>query len=318
MQMTTEIHQAVTILRAGGLVAFPTETVYGLGADATNEVAIRKIFAAKERPFDHPLIVHLSHIDQLTDWAINIPPAALQLAQVCWPGPLTMILRKQPQVSTSLTGGQDTIGLRIPNHPVALALLKAFGGGIAAPSANKFTHISPTTVLAVQEELGNKVNLILDGGACAVGLESTIIDMTATIPAILRPGMITSDTIATLLNTPITTISSQRAPGMHHLHYAPQTKTLLMPTEKLAAFVETAAPTYFPMACVGYSDVVLPTAANLQMIKLANHSAQYAHDIYHTLRQLDQQQFKCILVEDVPSNAAWDAIRDRLTKASRR
>ena len=184
--------EAVELLRAGELVAFPTETVYGLGADAGNPEALAKIFAAKGRPADHPLIVHVPDVAHLDQWAREIPDAAHLLAQAFWPGPLTLILKRQPTVPDLVTGGQDTVGLRIPHHPLALQLLKAFDGGIAAPSANRFGHISPTTAQHVREELGAAVALVLDGGPCSVGIESTIVDLSRGDPVILRPGMISA------------------------------------------------------------------------------------------------------------------------------
>lgn len=252
------IDQAVTLLRQGGLVAIPTETVYGLGADATNEAAVRKIFQVKERPYDHPLIVHLAHIEQLKDWALDISPAAMKLAQAFWPGPLTIIFKKQPHVLNVVTGNQDTVALRIPRHPIAQAVLHAFGGGIAAPSANKFTHISPTTASAVQEELGGEVELILDGGACEVGLESTIIDMSGVKPNILRPGMISAEAIFEIINKPINISQQQttlRAPGMHHLHYAPRTKTELISTKKISLLLPTLKSEDLPIVFLVYSDL---------------------------------------------------------------
>ena len=197
------IKAAVTILRAGGLVVFPTETVYGLGADAANAAAVRKIFAAKGRPADHPVIVHLASDRDLTRWASDIPPAVRQLAERFWPGPLTLVVRRAKSVSDEVTGGQDTIGLRVPSHPIAQALLNAFGGGIAAPSANRFGHISPTTVRHVREELGDRVDLILDGGACEVGIESTIVDVSGGTPVLLRPGRVSEEEIEAVLQVPL-------------------------------------------------------------------------------------------------------------------
>jgi L-threonylcarbamoyladenylate synthase len=193
------IQQAAQLLRKGRLVAVPTETVYGLGADATNPEAIKKIFAAKGRPADHPLIVHIPDASYLNAWAVDIPDSALILAERFWPGPLTLVLKKQPDVPLEVTGGQETIALRVPNHPVALNLLKVFGGGIAAPSANRFCRISPTQASHVAEELGDKVDLILDGGACQVGLESTIVDLSSGNPKLLRPGQIGKAEIEELL-----------------------------------------------------------------------------------------------------------------------
>lgn len=316
------IQTAVNILKRGGLVAIPTETVYGLGADASNESAIRKIFAAKERPFDHPLIVHLANIDQLSVWAREISPAAYKLATACWPGPLTMILKKQPQVLDVVTGHQDTVGIRIPRHPVAQELLTAFGQGIAAPSANKFTHISPTTAQAVQEELGDKVDLILDGGACEVGLESTIIDMTQAMPVILRPGMITAEEIAKILDLPVHMGSSEhkdipRVPGMHHLHYAPTTHTIMLATTDIPSWIKQLNPQDLPVALIHRQHISSVDTSAIHTIKMPDDAASFAHDLYHVLRTLDQQQFKLIVIEEVPLTNEWDAIRDRLNKATR-
>lgn len=320
-KIAAEITQAVEILRAGGLVAMPTETVYGLGADASNEAAIRKIFAAKERPYDHPLIVHIAHLEQLSDWARDIPRAAIKLAQAFWPGPLTMILKKQPHVLDVVTGGQDTVGLRMPKHEVAQALLNAFGSGVAAPSANKFTHISPTTAAAVQEELGGRVDMILDGGACEVGLESTIIDLSQPQPVVLRPGMLSAAAIEAVLGAPVLMRRQDkpaeiRAPGMHHLHYAPVTQTILMDTQALELHLQSLTADDLPVAVVLHSEIALPLCHGVHVERLSANPQVYAHDIYHTLRTLDQKQFKRILIERVPDASAWDAIRDRLNKAS--
>ena len=203
------IDYAAHLLRQGRLVAFPTETVYGLGADASNPDAVRRIFQAKGRPADHPLIVHIPSIDSLNDWALTVPDAAHQLAARFWPGPLAMILNKRPEVPLVVTGGQDTVGLRMPDHPVALRLLRAFGGGIAAPSANRFCRISPTQAAHVEEELGDAVDLILDGGACQVGVESTIVDLSGNRPKLLRPGHITRLEIEAVLQTELLLIAPQ-------------------------------------------------------------------------------------------------------------
>ena len=313
----TLIKKAVQILRAGGLVAMPTETVYGLGADASDQAAIAKVFAAKGRPLDHPLIVHLADISQLKGWAASLSPNALKLAQAFWPGPLTLILKKQPSVLKSLTAGQNTIGIRIPSHPVAQALLRAFGGGIAAPSANRFTHISPTTAAAVREELGNKVDLILDGGECEVGLESTIIDMSGDVPVILRPGMITAAAIESVLGQAIQTRRQDtpdkvRAPGMHHVHYAPETPVRLMRLEELMASLAMAE---LPVAVMTHSDIALP--ANIHHVRMPEDAKQYAHDLYQVLRDLDHRGLRGIFIETVPEAIEWEAIRDRLSKAAR-
>ncbi|MFZ2314830.1 MAG: L-threonylcarbamoyladenylate synthase [Gammaproteobacteria bacterium] len=319
--MTTipDINKAVSILQQGGLVALPTETVYGLGADATNPEAVRRIFLAKERPEDHPLIVHLAHFAQLGDWARDISPAALKLAEAFWPGPLTMILKKQPHVLDIVTGSQDTVGLRIPGHPVARALLEAFGGGIAAPSANKFTHISPTTASAVFDELGEEVDLILDGGACEVGLESTIVDMTSGQPVILRPGMITAEAIEAVLNVPVASAAIETAtkvPGMHHLHYAPITKTSLIEHFDIPLFLQTIAASDLPVVLMVRNVPLIPMTDQVFWVKMPSDPKEYAHDLYRTLRSLDSQQYQRIIIENVPNERNWCAIADRLKKAT--
>jgi L-threonylcarbamoyladenylate synthase len=322
--MTKEeiIKAAAEILHNGGLVSFPTETVYGLGADASNEAAVRKIFAAKERPYDHPLIVHLADLSQLSRWAREVSPAAQKLAEAFWPGPLTMILKKQPEVLDIVTGHQDSIGLRIPRHPIAKAILQEFGGGIAAPSANKFTHISPTTAEAVREELGDKVDLILDGGECAVGLESTIIDLSHDTPVILRPGMITAEMLEKVLGTPVKIVQKEtltvRAPGSHHLHYAPVTATIVLSAANIPDFLYSLQPDDLPAALVTHSQTDFPELKKIHRVKLPADAADYAHDLYRTLRALDNLHFQCIVIEDVPEEHEWDAIRDRLNKASGR
>lgn len=316
--ITSNVAKAVEILRNGGLVSFPTETVYGLGADATNENAVRKIFHAKERPYDHPLIVHIAGIEQLGDWAQDVSPDAMKLAQAFWPGPLTMILKKQLHVLDIVTGWQDTIGLRVPHHPVARNLLHEFGSGIAAPSANKFTHLSPTTAKAVYEELNDEVDLILDGGDCKIGLESTIIDMTNPVPVILRPGIITAAEIEDVLGITIRTSRQDkpaiRAPGMHHVHYAPKTKVILLDTNEIADTIKKLGVDQLPVVVMCWSDIEL--SPNIAQIKMPTDAAAYGQKLYQTLRTADGQHYKLIMVENVPLEIAWDAIRDRLMKAS--
>lgn len=316
------LNDAVQILNSGGLVAFPTETVYGLGADASNPVAVEKIFAAKERPHNHPLIVHLATIDEVTNWARDFPETAQRLSAAFWPGPLTMILAKQPQVSDVVTGKQATIGLRMPQHPVAQALLKAFGRGIAAPSANKFTRISPTTATAVREELGDAVDLILDGGDCTVGLESTIVDLSQGLPVILRPGMISAAAIADVLEMDVVASQHQpmmtrpRAPGMHHLHYAPNTRTHLVAADEVAPLLQQMDADQYPIALILCSDHSLIVHPQCHIVRLSTDPTLYARELYRTLRELDQQGFKQLLIEAPPATAGWDAIRDRVLKAT--
>jgi len=308
-----DISKAVKILQAGGLVAIPTETVYGLGADAQNPAAIRKIFLVKQRPIDHPLIVHLTETAQLTEWAIDVSPAALCLARAFWPGPLTLILKKASHVSDWVTGGQDTIGLRVPNHPVALAILKEYGSGIAAPSANRFGRISPTTAQAVREELGDAVDLILEGGQCAVGVESTIVDVSGEHPVILRPGMITAQQIESVLQQQVATQkkNAPRVSGSLESHYAPVTRTRLMPTPELKLFLrEVGQQNTF--AFIVWSEV----GEGRNVIQMSSDSRQYAHDLYHVMRELDKKGLQEIIIEAVPEMIEWDAIRDRLQRAA--
>src|SRR3990167_4718506 len=318
--MFDRIKQAAALLHEGKLVAFPTETVYGLGADAMNEAAVSRIFQVKKRPYNHPVIVHLADINELADWAIDISPFAYQLAKAFWPGPLSILLKKQPHVLDVVTAGAATIGLRMPHHPVAQALLKEFGSGIAAPSANRFTHISPTTAQAVYEELGGAVDLILDGGACEVGLESTIIDLSCEQPIILRPGMITAKAIAEVLNMRLIVTHQDapvtRAPGMHHVHYAPETKTTILETSEINLFLQALQLEELPIALVVWSSFSAPFPANVHVIPMPTSASSYAHDLYQTLRSLDTGYYKQIVIENTPMHAEWEAIRDRLYKAS--
>ncbi|MBI1844800.1 MAG: threonylcarbamoyl-AMP synthase, partial [Actinobacteria bacterium] len=232
---SSAIAGAVGVLRAGGLVAFPTETVYGLGADASNDEAVRRIFAVKGRPTDHPLIVHLGDADQLDAWAREIPSDARLLAAACWPGPLTLVLWRSSAVSDVVTGGRDSVGLRVPSHPVALELLRAFGGGVAAPSANRFGRVSPTTAAHVVADLGDDVDLVLDGGPCAVGVESTIVDLTGEAPMLLRQGGVSIETIEGVIGRAViaTAEGPARAPGMLAAHYAPTARVELVEAHRL-------------------------------------------------------------------------------------
>lgn len=304
------ISKAVAILRKGGIVAFPTETVYGLGADARNLAALRKIFSAKRRPMDHPLIVHIGDISQLSDWASEVSDSALLLAKTFWPGPLTLILKKAADVPDLVTGNQSTIGLRIPNHPIALSLLQAFGGGLAAPSANRFGRISPTTAEAVREELGDAVDFILDGGPCAVGVESTIVDMTGEEPVILRPGMISKKQIEEVLKKPVASQkkSAPRVSGSMESHYAPVTKT------RLIKDISELSMDDLPLAVLTRKKISINNE-NVHSVLMPNDPEKYAHDLYLTLRELDKKNFKQIVIEAVPEEQEWDAIRDRLMRA---
>jgi L-threonylcarbamoyladenylate synthase len=312
MLTENDMQKAVALLQAGELVAFPTETVYGLGADASNPVALLKIFAAKGRPVDHPLIVHIADVDQLNDWAREVSPRALKLAAEFWPGPLTLILKKHPEVSELVTGEQDTIGIRIPYHPVALSLLQAFKGGLAGPSANRFGRISPTTATAVKEELGTSVQLVLDGGQCAVGVESTIVDVSGDEVVILRPGRITADQIEELLGEKLgsKTATTPRVSGALESHYAPQTPTFLVTPEKLLSELTTIQGG--SIGVLSFSPAMAPAP---HWINMPYEAESYARELYLTLRALDKLRLQSIWVEEVPESVAWDAVRDRLNRA---
>jgi len=309
--------RAAELLRAGELVAFPTETVYGLGADASNPAAVAKIFAAKGRPADHPLIVHLPDPGHLDAWAREIPDTARQLAAAFWPGPLTLILKRQPSVPDAVTGGQDTVGLRVPGHQLALALLANFGGGIAAPSANKFGRISPTTAEHVREELGESV-FVLDGGPCPVGIESTILDLSGDELAILRPGSITPEAISKVLGRPVavaTRASAPRVSGSLEAHYAPRTPVDLVSSDGLIFAVRAALARQMPIAVL--SSQAQPLSHELLTWRQAPAlPAPFAQELYATLRSLDGLGVARIVIQQPPAGEAWAAVNDRLRRAA--
>ena len=311
------IAHAASVLRAGGLVAFPTETVYGLGADASSVSAVKKVFDAKGRPHDHPLIVHVADVAQLTQWARDIPAAAHTLAQKFWPGPLTMVLKRTPHVSDAVTGGQDTVAIRVPAHPMAQALLRAFGGGVVAPSANRFGHVSATTAQHVRDEFGDAINCILDGGACEVGIESTIVDVSRAQLAMLRPGCITVHDIENALGIALAAPDAQspRASGTLEKHYAPRTPVMLVDADLID---ELAA----SLTRQGQRVTVLARTANRPMLPALTwqaaplDAAAYAHDLYANLRALDAGGADVMIIEEPPITLAWAAIRDRLLRAA--
>ena len=319
LQVTPEVARAVELLRAGELVAFPTETVYGLGADASNPAAVAKIFTAKGRPADHPLIVHLPDAAALDAWAREVPEAARKLAAAFWPGPLTLILKRQAHVLNVVTGAQDTVGLRVPNHPLALALLQQFNGGIAAPSANRYGRISPTSAAHVRAELGAAVPLVLDGGPCTVGIESTIVDLSRGTPRVLRPGAITVADIARLLGETLpaqtTEGNTPRVAGSHAAHYAPRTPLRLVAGERLADALRTELDAGLRVAVLAHTATPI-SAKNLAWHAAKCDAATYAHDLYATLRTLDEADQDLLLIEEPPATAAWLAVADRLQRAA--
>ena len=302
---------AAQLLKAGGLVALPTETVYGLGADATNKDAVARIYNVKGRPTDHPLIVHIHSMQSLGDWADEIPSYAISLARDFWPGPMTLVLKRSLLAEDFITGGQPTVGLRVPDHVIALALLSAFakisGKGIAAPSANRFGHVSPTTAQAVQDEIGDYLNekdLILDGGPSSVGVESTIIDCTSDAPRILRPGAITVEMIEESTGLKVSRADTNiRVSGSLENHYAPNATVDLNRT---------------PISGEGFialSDIQTP--ANVIRLAAPNSVEDFARLLYAALREADAQGLKSVVVAEPVGDGLALAIRDRLMRASK-
>jgi L-threonylcarbamoyladenylate synthase len=308
-------------LRRGELVAFPTETVYGLGADAGNADAVHRIFAAKERPSDHPVIVHLASPAHVDRWAREIPEAARKLAAAFWPGPLTLILPRASHVGDAVTGGQDSVGLRVPSHPVAQQLLAAFaaagGSGIAAPSANRFGHVSPTTAQHVADDLGDSVAMILDGGACDVGIESTIVAFADDEPVLLRPGGIGIDDLARVLGTVprAPDASAPRASGTLASHYAPHAQLRLIAPDALLREIAGMKSRGERSAVLAHT-VARPASFSGAWVASPRSASRYAHDLYANLRALDAPGVAAIVVESVPEGPEWLAVRDRLTRAA--
>jgi L-threonylcarbamoyladenylate synthase len=312
--MKANIRKAAEILRAGGLVAFPTETVYGLGADASNARAVARLYAVKGRPADHPVIVHFASAEMAFAWGDEVPDAAKALAASFWPGPLTLILKRSPRAGHFVTGGQDTIGLRVPSHPVAQELLEIFAGGIAAPSANRFGFVSPTTPAHVRRDLGGDVDMILEGGASEIGIESAIVDLSSGAPVLLRPGAISKQELEQALNAKVAEKggSSVRHSGGLERHYAPRTPASLVPThaldKEIALRKDRAAVLAFsrPDERVDY------------WLRMPRDPSAYAQKLYAALRELDDARCEAILVEAPPDTPDWAAVRDRLERACAR
>jgi L-threonylcarbamoyladenylate synthase len=320
------LDEAVKLLHLGELVAFPTETVYGLGAHAALPEAVAKIFAAKGRPADHPLIVHLPSVDWITQWATDIPPLAWDLAVAFWPGPLTLILKKQAWVPALVTGGQESVGLRVPRHPVALELLKAFAhasgrpgrGGIAAPSANRFGRVSPTTAAHVREELGDRVAMILEGGPCQIGIESTIVDFSRGAPEILRPGHLGLAQLGKILGTlPSSRPNGEmpRVSGSLASHYAPEAPTHLLDGAQLQDFLNERRQVHCRCGVLAYTLPSSPESFHFWRV-ISRDALIYARDLYAMLRELDRQHPDLIVVETPPDTPAWAAVLDRLRRAA--
>lgn len=308
------IDEAAAILARGGLVAFPTETVFGLGADARNPDAIARLYKTKGRPPGHPVIVHLAGVAQLPAWAREVPAYALRLADRLWPGPLTLVLRKAEAVSESLTGGQDSVGIRIPSHPVARALLETFGHGVAAPSANRFGHLSPTRAEHVRQDLGNAVDAILEG-ECEVGIESTIVDCTGEQPVILRPGRISAEQVEAVSGVALAAADDNgtRAPGGLAAHYAPRAKLRLARRTEIIEALSTSKGKRLAALLL---EIPVPRLAAGQSIVVPAVAASYARGLYANLRALDATGADTILVETPPSSVAWTGVMDRLQRAA--
>ncbi len=339
MPTSIEISQAAQILANGGLVAFPTETVYGLGADAENPTAVAAIYAAKGRPANHPVIVHLSPEADLAYWVKEIPEEAKKLIAAFWPGPLTLILKRADAIPDAVSGGEDSIGVRCPSHPVAQALLRAFKhgqGGIAAPSANKFGRVSPTTALHVRNEFsaelqpGGLIDMVLDGEQSDVGIESTIIDLSRLKThgaVLLRPGYICVDQLAAVLGRipaspdEMGDNTTPRASGTLEAHYAPRTPVAILPKNQLASTILQLHSARKKVALLHYSSSGAATPATygepvFAEISLPGHAGKYAHELYASLRKLDIDEADVILVQAVPATTEWQGIRDRLRRSA--
>ncbi len=316
MDTAAAIREAVAALRAGELVGMPTETVYGLAADATNADAVREIFRVKGRPSSHPLIVHIGSAADVDAWARDVPPVARTLAARFWPGPLTLVLPRAMRVLSEVTGGQDTIALRVPAHPVARALIEAFGGGLAAPSANRYGRISPTTADAVREELGDAVRVVLDGGPSTVGLESTIVSCLGGRVSVLRPGHVTRDAIAGLAG-PLDEAggTAPRVPGSTRSHYAPLTPLVVVASPDLAAAVERLQADGYRVAVLALRPRPRGLRAGL-WVQATPDAEAYARDLYARVRMLDHAGADRLVVERPPDGPAWVAIHDRLRRAA--
>ena len=317
-----DIAGAAAALANGDLVAFPTETVYGLGADAENPAAVAKIYAAKGRPQDHPVIVHVAPGADIDYWTTEVPDEARALLHAFWPGPLTLILKRNAHIPDAVSGGQDTVGIRCPSHPVAMQLLQAFKegkGGVAAPSANKFGNVSPTTAQHVHDEFGDDPRLaaILDGGSSQVGIESTILDMSRLAthgPVLLRPGHITAQQIADVIGVMPRQPdqAAPRASGTLESHYAPKAPVALLPTGDIEKTLAELKLRGRSAALIHYSPFVL----SQPNVTLPAEPKGYAYGVYAALRAMDQQQVELILVEAPPSDDAWLGVNDRLRRAA--
>ena len=308
--MSEEVRRAADILKRGGLVAFPTETVYGLGADASSANAVARLYKVKGRPGDHPVIVHFASAEEAFTWAREVPDAARRLAARFWPGPLTLILKRSQLAQDFVTGGQDTVGLRVPSHPVARELLKEFNKGVAAPSANRFGLVSPTTAAHVREDLGDDVDLVLEGAASEIGIESTIVDLSGARAVLLRPGGISQEELSRSgIEFAARTADSPRHSGGLERHYSPRTPARLVPTHALDKVISSTANR---IAVLAFSR---PDERVDYWLRMPREPAAYAQRLYAALRELDSAACEAILVETPPDAPEWAAVHDRLRRA---
>ena len=322
------IGRAVASLRAGEVIGLPTETVYGLAADASNADAVSKIFSAKRRPVDHPLIVHVASAEDAKAWAAEWPEAADKLADAFWPGPMTLIVKRAAHVLDAVTGGQDTVGLRVPSHPVAQAVLRHFHGehqGLAAPSANQFGQVSPTTAAHVAAEFPDRALMILDGGACEVGVESTIIDVSGRGGVgvrLLRPGRVRASEIEQVLGASLVEHDEDapRVSGALASHYAPKTQTLMLATARLKMQLRAfrQAQDRGPMRCVITHSFDAEPAERVRVIRLAADAETWERELYALLRALDAERYGTLIIEAPPETPQWDAVNDRVKRATQR
>ena len=316
---TSDIQRAVQVLRNGGLVAFPTETVYGLGADAENHNAVERIFTVKGRPATHPLILHIGSADDLTIWTDKVPLAARRLAEHFWPGPLSLVLNRSRRVSSAVTGGLETVAVRVPAHPVALALIRSFGGALAAPSANRFGAVSPTAARHVRDELGDAIDLVLDGGLCAVGVESTIVDATGEELCILRPGGLSREDLEGALGHAIsmrTTAGSVRVPGSHASHYAPRAEVIFVDPTRLASEAENQASHGHQVGVLLPHNIEIEHVPVLRVLRAPQSLADYGRMLYPMLREFDRCGCDVICVSLPVEEGIGVAIADRLRRAA--
>ncbi|MEM8904488.1 MAG: L-threonylcarbamoyladenylate synthase [Actinomycetota bacterium] len=312
-----DIDHAVEVLRRGGLVGMPTETVYGLAADASSDAAIRRIYEAKGRPSGHPVIVHVGAADLIDGWAVDVPPAARRLGEALWPGPLTLVLPRGPLASPLVSGGRDSVGIRVPDHPVALAVLERFAGAVGAPSANRFGRVSPTTAADVVDDLGDRVDVVLDGGASVVGVESTIVSFVGA-PTLLRPGGVPVELIESILGGPLASAAAddRSAPGTLPSHYAPDARVELVEADEVADRCRTLLGTGSSVGALVRDDVEVPDA----VVRLSSSvdEAEAARTLYARLREADRLGLDVLVAARPDLTGLGRAIADRLRRAAHR